>query len=69
MGEATDAPDEDAVEAELMADTDDDPLVLPDRKRLDDAQLRLLRIQREYWDAKRDTPAPTHFMPPGYTVH
>ncbi|WP_292294675.1 hypothetical protein [Marivita sp.] len=52
-----------------MADTDDDPPELPDRQRLDDAQLRRLRIQKAYWDAKRETPAPTHPMPPGYTVH
>jgi len=52
-----------------MADTDDDPPELPDRQRLDDAQLRRLRIQREYWDAKSGLPQPTHPMPPGHTVH
>jgi len=69
VGEATDAPDEDADAEQLMADTDDDPPELPDRQRLDDAQLRRLRIQREYWDAKSGLPQPTHPMPPGHTVH
>jgi len=52
-----------------MADTDDDPPVLPDRQQLDDAQLRRLRIQRQMWHEKTGIPQQTHPMPPGYTVH
>ena len=69
MGEATDAPDEDVGAEQLMADTDDDPPVLPDRQQLDDAQLRRLRIQRQMWHEKTGIPQQTHPMPPGYTVH
>ena len=53
-----------------MADApDDEPPPERNPYRLDEAQLRRLRIQREMWHKKTGIPQQTHPMPPGYTLH